>query len=113
MRRRDPLVGRGAELERVAGALAAAEGGAGGLLLVAGEAGVGKTALVEEALAATRMLALRSVAAQHGAMPYAPIVAVLRAYLRHDPRGFSHAGVPIPELAALLPELGRRRRTPD
>jgi DNA-binding CsgD family transcriptional regulator len=45
-----PFVGRGAELGLLLDRLAAAEAGRGGVLLVSGPAGIGKTRLVEEAL---------------------------------------------------------------
>ena len=48
--RRTDLVGRDAEVTRVLAAVDAARAGRGGALLVVGEAGVGKTRLVEEAL---------------------------------------------------------------
>ena len=43
------MIGRGRELDRVAGLLAAARAGESGALLVEGEAGIGKTALLREA----------------------------------------------------------------
>ncbi len=45
------LVGREDELRRLEAVLAAAAGGQGGAVLVAGEPGIGKTRLVEEAVA--------------------------------------------------------------
>ena len=45
---RFPLVGRDAELEALEGALAAARGGSGRLVEIAGEPGIGKTRLAEE-----------------------------------------------------------------
>ncbi|HST65001.1 MAG TPA: AAA family ATPase [Mycobacteriales bacterium] len=51
---RRPFVGRGAELELLLGRLAAARSGQGGVVLVSGPAGIGKTRLVEEALTRRR-----------------------------------------------------------
>jgi DNA-binding CsgD family transcriptional regulator len=48
---RSPFVGRDAELADLQGAMADARAGAGAVLLVCGPAGIGKTRLVEEALA--------------------------------------------------------------
>ena len=48
---RTPFVGRVTELADLRGALAAARAGAGSLVLVSGPAGIGKTRLVEEAVA--------------------------------------------------------------
>jgi hypothetical protein len=52
-----PMVGRERELEAAAGSLARLRDGSGGLLLITGEAGIGKTRLVEE---------LRTLAAREG-----------------------------------------------
>jgi tetratricopeptide (TPR) repeat protein len=52
------LLGRDAELAEVRRALEAARDGAGGLLLVSGEPGIGKTALAEAAGAAARALGM-------------------------------------------------------
>ncbi|HEX6676745.1 MAG TPA: AAA family ATPase [Actinomycetes bacterium] len=48
------LVGRDAELARLRQAAAAAAAGSGGLVLVTGEAGIGKTSLIDAALRGTR-----------------------------------------------------------
>src|SRR5262249_56032218 len=45
-----PIVGRGRELAQLRAALAAASGGAGRLVLVSGEPGIGKTRLVSAAV---------------------------------------------------------------
>ena len=44
------LVGREAELDRIAGAVVSARGGSSRCLLVTGEAGIGKSRLVAEAV---------------------------------------------------------------
>ncbi|GAA4258518.1 BTAD domain-containing putative transcriptional regulator [Dactylosporangium darangshiense] len=53
----EPLVGRGGDVRRIAERIALTRGGAGGVLLVAGEAGLGKSRLAERAT---------QVAAEHG-----------------------------------------------
>jgi len=83
-----------------------AAGGEGGILLVAGEGGVGKTALVESALAGNGGLVLRGAADQRVVRPYAPVVAALRDYQRAVPDGLADSGPLSQHLALILPELG-------
>ena len=104
------LIGRDGERARLLAALAAARAGRGSLLLVSGEAGVGKTRLVEEALGDG--LLVRGVAAGGGA-PFGPVVAALRSYLRSAPDGLASCGPLRSHLALLLPELGEARPTED
>jgi predicted ATPase/DNA-binding CsgD family transcriptional regulator len=113
MRRRDRLVGRERELEELARIFAAAEAGEGRLLLLPGDAGVGKTRLVEEAISASGAAALRGVATERGSAPYAPVAAVLRDFLRAEPDALSASGPLGSHLCALLPELGPRPESSD
>ena len=89
--------------------------GEGSLVLVSGEAGIGKTRLMDELAASTEAAVLRG-AASHDATPaYGPVVAALRSHLRARPRtGSTTAGRSATTCGALLPELGpppgRRRR---
>ncbi|MEU1676985.1 LuxR family transcriptional regulator [Streptomyces roseifaciens] len=103
--RRGELIGREAEMGRVAALLAAARSGRGGALVVTGEPGVGKTRLAAEALAAAAgadMITVRGRAATVGSpVPYRPLVEALlllaRAGLLPDPD----------ELGGYGPVLGR------
>jgi DNA-binding CsgD family transcriptional regulator len=104
--RSEPVIGRERELEALGEVMRRTSEGHGGLFLLAGEAGVGKTRLAEAAVAAGSLTGLRGVAAEQGASPYAPIAAVLRQYLRRDPAGLSGAEPLVAHLAVLLPELG-------
>jgi DNA-binding NarL/FixJ family response regulator len=113
MRRRDPLVGRDRELQEIGATIAAASGGEGGLLLLAGEAGVGKTTLAEAAVAAAGVEALFGIASQRGSAPYTPIAAALRSFLRRSPGGLAEMGPLTSQLAVLLPELGPGAEAPD
>ena len=101
-----PLVGREDERARLAQAVERARDGHGGLLLVSGEAGVGKSRLAAEALAADGATALHGAATSGSTAPYGPIVAALRAHLRERPRALEHCGPLREHLALLLPELG-------
>lgn len=76
-----PLVGRGAELERIHDAVASAHAGRGRLLLLEGEAGIGKTRLVDEALDRAAALGMRTFRARAEELdsrrPFGAILACL------------------------------------
>jgi predicted ATPase/DNA-binding NarL/FixJ family response regulator len=100
------LVGRQRELAALRDVIVSAAGGDGGLFLVAGEGGVGKTALVESALAGNGGLVLRGAADPRVVRPYAPVVAAFRGYQRAVPDGLAGSGPLSQHLALILPELG-------
>lgn len=108
-----PLVGRRLESEDIRRTFTAAEGGRGGLLLVAGEAGVGKTRLVGDMLDESALLRLDARSSQGVTPPYVPLVLALRAYLRRFPDGLADCGPLSGHLALLLPELGAVPATAD
>jgi hypothetical protein len=106
------FVGRGPELDALGGRLERALAGSGGLVLVAGEAGIGKTRMLAEFALAARE---RGALALWGASfegdwhpPYGPWVEVLGDAVRSlDPARVRQAlGRGAPVLARLLPELG-------
>jgi DNA-binding NarL/FixJ family response regulator len=105
MSTRTPLVGRATELARLNEAAARARGGSGSVLLLAGEAGVGKSRLAEE-VAGPGDLVLRGAATGGATAAYGPIVDALRARLRADPEALAECGPLLSHLALLLPELG-------
>jgi DNA-binding CsgD family transcriptional regulator len=107
------MVGRDQELQELATTLAAAADDHGGLLLLAGEAGVGKTSLAEAAIAASGSGVVRGAAVQGRPAPYAPVVRALRDSLRRDPSALDGAGPLRAQLAVLLPELGPLAQAPD
>jgi predicted ATPase/class 3 adenylate cyclase len=108
---RTPFVGRAQERARLVHAVERARAGSGGLMLVAGEAGVGKSRLVEEAAGEARRLGLSVLSGhcvdQQGAPPYLPIIEHLEeAARRASPEAFRQAlGENASEIAKLMPEL--------
>ncbi|MFI6234067.1 AAA family ATPase [Micromonospora sp. NPDC050784] len=108
------LVGRHRETAALREALGRARAGEPTTVLVGGEAGVGKTRLLEEFAGwategAARVLVGQCLELGEAGLPFAPFAAALRAVLRADgPEVF--AGYEA-EFAPLLPELGRASAT--
>jgi tetratricopeptide (TPR) repeat protein len=107
------FVGRIEELQVLEAALGRATNSEPAVVLVGGEAGVGKTRLVAELTArcatdGTRVLSGGCVPIGDGALPYAPIVEGLRALVGDLGAGAVRGlvGPSWPELARLLPALG-------
>ncbi len=91
---RDPLVGRDAELAALRGAFAAAQGGEAQVAAIAGEPGIGKTRLADEAVAeigASGAAVVRGRAAEES-RAYGPWRAALR------PLVAAASGLPAPVL---------------
>src|SRR4051794_30241809 len=94
------LIGRDEERGLLREALAAAPA----LVLVNGEAGAGKTRLIEDA---TEDLAvLRGVCSDRARSAYGPVLVALRGWLREHPDGFASLGSLRGPLSCLLPEAG-------
>ncbi len=117
-----PLVGREDALGRLGSALARAADGEGSIVLVYGEAGIGKTRLCEQAGQAHRdhdgPVLVGRAAPEEAAITFGPVADALRAARRTQPALWeavtSHADV----LSAILPELaggagGGERRYAD
>jgi DNA-binding CsgD family transcriptional regulator/tetratricopeptide (TPR) repeat protein len=106
------FVGRDEELSRLHDALRRAAAGRPGMMLVAGEAGVGKSRLVsrfaEQARRAGTLVAEAGAAPlTGGALPYAPLLQALRALAdEHEPTALGGRGA---ELAGLVAELAGDR----
>jgi DNA-binding SARP family transcriptional activator/tetratricopeptide (TPR) repeat protein len=106
-----PLVGRGPELALLREALREAGAGRGRLVIIVGEAGIGKSRLVDEVLAeATRRGARRLVGRAHATtqvLPFGPWIDALRDGAVVEDRALTGlALVWRAELARLLPEVG-------
>jgi DNA-binding CsgD family transcriptional regulator/tetratricopeptide (TPR) repeat protein len=112
------FVGRVEELELLEAAMRRAADGAPAVVLLGGEAGVGKTRLVSELAARSatdgiRVLAGGCVPVGDGALPYAPIVEALRGLVAEVGAAAVRelVGPSWPELARLLPALGEPGRS--
>ncbi|WP_052847966.1 helix-turn-helix transcriptional regulator [Streptomyces avicenniae] len=108
------FIGRSGELAELTDGLRLAAGGETQVFVIGGEAGVGKSRLLEEFLARTPedgAVAAVGVCVELGeadGLPFAPVVPVLRALRQHLEAGRADAaaGGLDAELARLLPELG-------
>src|SRR3954449_3063885 len=106
------MIGRTAELAELEAALTDAAAGRPSLVFVAGESGVGKPRILDEAArraraAGGRLLSGDCVELGEGELPYAPIVAALRPFVRGGDPIFDELGAPVrDELTRLLPGLG-------
>jgi DNA-binding CsgD family transcriptional regulator len=100
------LIGRHEECAALEAAGASVSDGAGGCVLVTGEAGIGKTLLVAHALDQAGLTTFAGAARSTAGEPYAPIAQVLRECLRRSPGLPETCGQLAPYLAPLLPELG-------
>ncbi|MFZ5809788.1 MAG: ATP-binding protein [Chloroflexota bacterium] len=107
---RSPFVGRESEMEALRGWWERAMQGRGGMVLIGGEAGVGKTRLVEEFAATVRwrggMVARGRCYEPERMLPYQPLAEILRDLILQE----GHAAPALPawvrnELARLVPEL--------
>ena len=107
-----PLIGRDRELTEVLTCLNRAEEGRGGLVMVVGPPGIGKSRLVDEVASVALDRGFRVLWGRcwdtAGAPPYWPWVQTLRAYLRSSNADDLRAqlGTGAPDVAQMLPELG-------
>jgi class 3 adenylate cyclase len=107
------LVGRDSELSRLEDALLAALRGDGGVVIVGGEAGTGKTRLVSELEARARTLGCAVVSGACSeaelSLPYLPFLEAIGNHLGTEDleRLRERLGPAADELAQLFPQMGR------
>ncbi len=112
------FVGRGDELAQLQTAWDRARSGARQLVLVAGEPGIGKTALCAHFAARLSREGAGVVSGRcpnDAVVPYQPIIEALRAHVRSVPVEDlrAHLGAGTEALARLVPELDDGSRRPD
>jgi DNA-binding NarL/FixJ family response regulator len=100
------LVGREGEQAALEAVLNLLSQGKGGVFLLTGEAGVGKTRLATECLYQSGLFTLTGTASEIFTSPYGPIITAMRAYLRMKPDSVANFGPLSRYLALILPELG-------
>ena len=115
--RRTPFIGRDAEQAELGRWLDRAARGRGGLVLIGGEPGVGKTRLVEQLLDTARQQRCLTLTGRcyemEGTAPFMPFVEIIEQYARVAPLEVLREtlGDAAPEVARLVPDL--RRLLPD
>jgi len=111
---RQVFVGREAEMAKLRSGLVAALDGTGGLLLIGGEPGVGKTTLVRQLIREAEQRGALAVFGRcyesEGAVPYSPFVEMLEQALSVMPGEVvrDDLGDDAPEIARMVPELRHR-----
>ncbi len=105
------LIGRASAVQTLERAIDSARSGQGQAVVLAGEAGIGKTRLTAEAKARAADKGFTILQGRcfepDRALPYAPLLDLLRAYCAaHSPAEIAHnIGNTAPDLIKLLPEL--------
>ena len=116
LRTRSPYVGRTRERELLAGRLTAARDDTGGLVLIAGEPGIGKTRLTAEVCSAFNGLTVLIGGCHDGdVVPYAPFAEALTDWARRTPAASVRASLGAdaavvarlaPAISAAVPDAG-------
>lgn len=106
MRESLDIIGRENELTELMAHFESAREGAGSVILLSGEAGVGVTALAETTLARSGFEILQGRAREEGTAAYGPLAAALRDCARNNPEVIEECGPLASHLALILPELG-------
>lgn len=111
------LIGRDDELSRLLELVESARRGFGGAVLISGEAGIGKTRLVQEVCGraeSSGCLVLTGLCTEEGRhMQYEAVADALRGQFRRlDGKEIQQIGARFPELGRIEPELGGARSSP-
>jgi DNA-binding CsgD family transcriptional regulator len=107
------LFGREEEIKQLDRIISNAKSGESGFCLLAGEAGVGKTSLLEEYLISNKIKFYTGRASADAATPYGLIASVLRAYLREQNKDEINFGPLTKYLGIFLPEINSEEKQID
>jgi len=107
------IFGRKRELANLQSVFETVESGKGRIVLLSGEAGVGKTLLAEESLSKSQLRFFTGRASEDFSPPYEPVTAILRECIRRMPITEANKNLLFQHLAILLPELGAPAENTD
>lgn len=107
------LIGRNRELDEFKQALDNHQNGQVGMIVLSGEAGVGKTHFVNASLIQSKFLILQANASETYTQPYGQIVSILRAYIHQVESAFENINSRPQYLSMIMPELGPVTTTDD
>jgi DNA-binding CsgD family transcriptional regulator len=108
----EKIIGREHEKGELRKYFEATRSGNGTIVLITGDAGMGKTALARETLAESRLAVYTGRSTEGAVPPYGPLTSVFRAYHFLKKKSID-CGPLTPYLSFLLPELGTPREQPD
>lgn len=107
------ITGRTKEKNHLFRAFDQAKDERGQIILVAGEAGVGKTALAEETLARSGLRYYTARCSKISSVPYGPVITILRNCLSESKKKTIDCGGLTKYLPLVLPELGEQKFEAD
>jgi DNA-binding SARP family transcriptional activator len=104
-----PCVGRGREISQFSKLLSQTSAGKGQTVVVSGEAGIGKSRLIQEMTILAHQQGYQTFNAQcfevEQTLPYQPLINLVRQIITNDNRWQTLAPVWLRELAVLVPEM--------
>ncbi len=110
-----PFVGRSAEVDAVGSGIAALAGGRGRVIMVSGEPGIGKTALVAHATTPVPALAFDTHSGhcfETESIPYAPWIEIISSWSRNQTDRKVTELLARPAMSPFRPDGGDRRESP-
>jgi predicted ATPase/DNA-binding CsgD family transcriptional regulator len=113
MNQHNKIIGREREKAELKKFIDSTRNGNGHLVLIAGDAGIGKTLLAEEMLSPSGLSVYNGRSSEGVTPPYGPITAILRDFLRRTNLKQIDCGPLTAYLSSLLPELDTPQHNPD